>query len=159
MLSDVVIDTNVFIHAQNPAEKRSLAAKDFLESLLEVTTELCVDGLFNLNSPHLSKIAHEYLTMIPPIGLGYAILVRLLQSGRVKMNVSTNLPPEKRRLVVRLVRDPRDKTFVYVAFNSEDTILTSHDWVDFPERVREIIRKQLLVTIEEASETIARIHE
>src|SRR5262249_47657002 len=134
-----------------------VAAKDFLDALRVSSTKLCVDGVFDINAPHLSLIAHEYLDMIPPTGPGYAILVQLLLSGRVKMNVPTRLPPEKRRLVVRRVRDPRDRTFVFVAFNSENSILTSHDWIDFPAHVRTIIGRQLDVTIEEASDTITRL--
>ena len=158
MLVDVVVDTNVFLHAQNPSEIRFDAARTFLTSLLAADTMLCVDGVFDLSAPHLSLICHEYLSHIPPTGPGYAILVRLLQTDRVQMNVSTKVLPSSRRRVVSLIpHDPRDRTFVFVASNSQERILVSHDWVDYTEYVRREIEKLLGVVIEEASETLTRL--
>jgi hypothetical protein len=158
MLTDIVIDTNVFLHAQNPTEKGFKAAGIFLQLLLAADTELCVDGVFDTNAPHLSLIAHEYLTMIRPVGAGYAVLVQLLQSGRVKMNVSVKCAPHLRRMVVSLIpNDSRDRTFVFVACNSANHILVSHDWVDFKSHVREQIKHDLDVAIEEAADASERL--
>jgi hypothetical protein len=158
MLTDIVIDTNVFLHAQNPNEDRFQSAIEFLQQLLTVDTKLCIDGVFDLKAPHLSLIAHEYLEHIKPGGLGYATLVNLLQSGRVKMNTSAKIAPVLRRMVVSLIPgDSRDRTFVFVAYNSHSKVLVSHDWVDFKPHVRERIRKQLVVTIEEASDCSDRL--
>lgn len=158
MLNDVVVDTNVFLHAQNPSEIRFGTAREFLTLLLAADTKLCVDGLFDPSAPHLSLIGHEYLDHIPPTGPGYAILVRLLQTDRVKMNVPTRvLPPIRRRVVSLIPRDPRDRTFVFVASNSQERILVSHDWVDYTPHVREEIKRLLEVVIEEASEALTRL--
>jgi hypothetical protein len=159
MLADIVVDTNIFSHAQMPPDQQIfLDAKAFVEALLECETQLCVDGILDPNSPESSKIGWEYYTYVRPIGLGYTALVQLLATGRVRMGVSDDVGPVLRRFVVNLIpNDSRDRTFVFVAFNTQDRIVVSHDKVDYTPRVRAAVQRRMDVTIEGATDTCGRL--
>lgn len=67
MITDVVVDTNVWVHASNPGEQRFEAALEFLEKLLySASILLCVDEGFSLDeASNRSLIGREYLDNIP----------------------------------------------------------------------------------------------
>lgn len=161
MLTDIVVDTNVFSHAQMPPNQQDfLDAKAFIEALLECETQLCVDGILDPESPESSKIGWEYFNYVPPIGLGYTALVKMLSTGRVRMGVSDDVGPVLRKFVVNLIRnDSRDRTFVFVAFNTQERIVVSHDRVDYTGRVRTQVQRRMGVTIEDAADTSCRLQE
>ena len=47
MLNDVVVDTNVLVHAQNPNEQRFEDSTNLVDTILNSNTDLCVDEGFN----------------------------------------------------------------------------------------------------------------
>ena len=47
MIDDIVIDTNVLVHAQNPNEKRFVDTTNLIKIILDSNTSLCVDEGFN----------------------------------------------------------------------------------------------------------------
>jgi hypothetical protein len=153
VLDDVVVDTNIFAHAQNPAEPRFSDAGRFLRTLLDCETKLCVDRLFALDHKNSSLIGSEYLSTINAGGTSFEVLRMLLVSDRVK-SVPGTVPPNVRKRVVR-IRNRRDRTFVSVAYNSDEHVLVSHDRIDFPDAIRESLKAEIGVTIADASPATA----
>jgi hypothetical protein len=158
MLSDLVVDTNVFVHAQNPAEQRFQDALNFLHKLLECDSKIGIDKLFSAGSQNTSLIGQEYLDNLTPTGFGYAVLVAMLQSGRIKMDIPTRVPADVRRLVMREIpRNKRDRTFAFVTYNTMDRFLVSHDFSDFTQDVRNRLKDRLDIKIEEAFEALEQL--
>lgn len=97
MLVDVVIDTNVLVHATNPGTARFAASVAFLQALLSSSTALCVDIGFSLDqSSNRGLIAAEYLAKVTSQSLSAIILSQLAQSGRVKV-LDLRISPQHRR--------------------------------------------------------------
>jgi predicted nucleic acid-binding protein len=154
MLSDLVIDTNVMIHAQNPAEQRCSASQALLQCMLDTDVSLCVDEDFSPDSAtNRSFIGHEYITHIRFGSLPYVVIVKLAGSSRIKL-LSKRAPRREQKLIRQLVRDTIDRIFLGVAFNSESQILVSHDFTDFQVDKRRVIHDQLDVAVVEASEIL-----
>lgn len=153
MVDEVVVDTNVFLHAHNPEEPRFGAALAFCEQLAAAEhTAICVDEGFGWGeASNESLIGSEYLSHIPAISLAAALIGALLTQGRVHM-VSQRLPQRERQIVNQLIRNKRDRTFVRVAWNCSDRLLVSHDYQDFGAGKRRKISKLLTVSIVGAEE-------
>jgi predicted nucleic acid-binding protein len=150
MLDDVVVDTNIWVHAQNPGEQRFKASVDFLNILRQCTTTLCIDRVFDITgAQNTSLIGHEYMENLSP-GFAYSVLQHLLASARVK-SISDRIPNNDKRKLEDLVRNnTKDRRFVRVAYNSVEHYLVSHDLTDFSVRVRSEIQRHLGVEIVEA---------
>jgi hypothetical protein len=118
MLSDVVIDTNVWAHADNPNEGRQADALDFVTALLNATTSLCVDEGFSLiESDNRSKVGNEYLTHLVALPIASAALATLAGSGRLAF-LDVRVPDAVHQMINRLVHDPTDRIFVKLAFRT-----------------------------------------
>ena len=85
MLADIVIDTNVFLHAENEQEVRRESCQSLVALLREGNTLLCVDDGFNLleESKNRSQIGREYIEHLRVGSVGYEIVRHLAQSGRL----------------------------------------------------------------------------
>ena len=59
MLTDIVIDTNVLMHASNPNSGRQSEAFALLQAILSKSTELCLDT-DSQGRPGSSFIENEY---------------------------------------------------------------------------------------------------
>jgi predicted nucleic acid-binding protein len=152
VLSDIVIDTNVFLHAQNPRERRFAASGRLLARLLRVPTELCVDPGFSLDeASNESLIGQEYLDKIRAGSIGYVTLVQVLLANRVK-EVDRRLDARERACLRHWSLKPRDRTFLAVAINSNDQVLVTHDYEDFGKSKRRDIRKRTGAKAVEASD-------
>jgi len=67
MLVDIVLDTNVLMHAENSQEARCEQSGNLLQAPKICTTKLCVDEGFDLNeSRNRSQIGSEYLKHLRP---------------------------------------------------------------------------------------------
>ncbi len=151
MLEDIVIDTNVLLHAQNPDEPRFSDARQLIEQMLECTTTLCIDRGFDISpAQNQSKIGAEYLDKLQPGSLGFALIVNLVESFRLKQ--TNRLPPRDiSRAINQLISNRRDRTFVGVSYNSTERMLVSHDYRDFQQAKRAVIRRNLGVRVIDAS--------
>ncbi|HET7483993.1 MAG TPA: hypothetical protein VFJ64_01300 [Solirubrobacterales bacterium] len=159
MLADLVIDTNVFVHADNPAEKRYTAASALLNALVDGETEIGVDDGFDLDpSANKSLIGHEYLEKLTPLSAGFRVLAHLAQSGRTKF-VSKKFDPATRKQINQIVRNKRDRTFLLVSTEMDDRVFCSHDFKDFQKRKRRDIKAKLGVSILEADEVLNAMSE
>jgi len=145
MLIDVVVDTNIFLHAENTIEQRKAESVNFLERLVQAETSLCVDEGFDWDSEpqNRSHIGSEYHNFIVETSLGYYVLTKLAGDGRIKL-VKKKVSTQMGR-ICNCIKDATDRVFVKVAFNSEERILVSHDTEDLNQRVRERVSEELTV--------------
>lgn len=153
MLPDIVIDTNVLCHADNPAEPRCTDSQTLVLRLLAIPTQLCVDEGFAWDeAKNRSHICAEYLQKLLPGSVAYVVIATLAASGRVRV---VNRRPDRTtaRRIMQMIRKPRDRTFVGVARNSAGRTLVSHDFQDFALQKRDAIRSDIGVAIIEARES------
>jgi hypothetical protein len=149
----------VFLHASDPRESRRDHSLKLLTELRECKTQLCVDHGFDLREPkNRSRIGGEYLTHLRVGTPGYEIVAYLARSLRVK-TVSRSVPQNVSRIIRRQMKVGTDRTYVFVAFNSDEKILASHDFGDLPQTVRERLRKAINVRIVTAEEGVVALAE
>lgn len=159
MLIDLVVDTNVFVHADNPSEKRHAASVSLLDALFEGSTCLGVDEGFDLDpAANESLMGQEYLERLTPLSAGFRVLAHLAQSGRTKF-VPRKFDAATRDQVKQLVRNKRDRTFLLVSTEMDDRVFCSHDFKDFQKRKRREIKSKLHVSILEAQEVIGTMND
>ena len=157
MLTDLVVDTNVFVHADNPSEQRHGASVKLLDLLLESDTHLGIDEGFDLDpGRNRSLIGHEYLEKLTPMSAAFRLLAHLAQSGRMKF-VSRSVDASTRRKINQMLRNKRDRTFLLVASKTDDRVLCSHDFQDFAKAKRKSVRTTIGVSIIEASDVVEAI--
>jgi hypothetical protein len=85
MLVDIVLDTNVLMHAENSQEARCEQSGNLLQALKICTTKLCVDEGFDLNeSRNRSQIGSEYLKHLRPGAVGFELVAYLARTLRIK---------------------------------------------------------------------------
>jgi len=124
-----------------------------MSRLLEVPTHLCVDRGFALDrATNRSHICAEYLDMLVPGSVPYAVLSHLAATGRVR-EVDRRPDYATGKRVMKMVAKRRDRIFVGVAHNSTGRTLVSHDFKDFAADKRQAIRKEVGVSIVEALES------
>lgn len=157
MLRDVVIDTNVLLHASNPTEIRRQYAHRFLVALQDTNTVVCVDEGFDLDERrNRSLIGQEYLEQLRFGMLGYAVVAHLARHGRVR-GVSRAVGAATSKTINRLIRDKRDRTFVRVTCNTQERLLTSHDFDDFPNEKRRRLRDVIEVLVATAEDSLRQL--
>lgn len=137
-LTDVVVDTNVFLHADDPSTPHQSAARELVVALVNGHIALCVDKK-NANSgdgDYNSLILAEYAKHVRATMLAFPILQQLL-AGRGAKFVPRAVPDGIRKQIRQAVPgNTRDRTFVQTAYNTESGVLASHDFTDFPLGVR-----------------------
>lgn len=145
-LTDVVIDTNVFVHAGNPDVEHFDGAIKFLKEVLDSETVICVDK--NKNE-YPGKILYEYRDKIRGQHFGSHVFSKLLQQKRF-VDVKRKIPQKEKKILLRLINklgSQTDKIFVIVAYNSGEKILVSHDFDDFSRDIRGKLKKDLGVEV------------
>ncbi len=153
-LSDVVLDTNVLLHASNPIETRFEDARKFLSALVDSTTALCVDEGFHLEeAKNRSLIGAEYLDKLVSGTLGHALIAKMALEGRVAF-VKASMATSDTKKLNQMLANKRDRTFVKVAAASEERTLVSHDYHDFPTQKRTDIARLFRVEIRDAAATL-----
>ena len=153
MPRDIVVDTNVFVHAGNPRVKFFEGARRFMHALENTTVPLCVDKPREDAAPddNTSLILFEYKAKVLPSSYGFAVLAKLASTKRIKW-VSRDVGPAVNGKIRALVpSNIRDRTFLRVAYGSLAKIFVSDDGTDFSTPVRKRIAKQLSVRVEHSS--------
>ena len=157
MLLDIVLDTNVLVHADNPEELRHQTSRALLAELANCVTRLCVDEGFDvIEANNRSIIGAEYLKHLRFGMLGYELVRHLAGSLRVKQ-VSRNVPQSVLRHITRQVPKGPDRTFLRVAFNSESKTLACHDFDDVPITVRARLQRSIGLQIIDAEAAAAAL--
>jgi hypothetical protein len=147
MIDDIVVDTNVFVHAHNRGEPRQAEACEFLRHLWNCNTKLCIDEGFNSKeSQNRSQIYSEYIRHLKPGMLGFALVGYLAASKRVK-EVSRAVPRSISGKIRQSVKKTQDRIYVQVSYKSVNKILASHDFGDFNSNSRKMLRKDINVII------------
>ncbi len=143
MPNDIVVDTNVLLHAEDTRSVRCEHSLAFLRSLLLTDTQLCIDEGFSLSSSeNTSHIASEYLEHLAFGAYGLYVVAELARNLRVN-EVRKSAPYEKSRRINQLIRKPKDRVFLSVAYNSHSKVLVSNDFEDFQAAKRVTSAKNL----------------
>ena len=157
MLIDIVIDTNIFLHAVNQQEIRRKDADALLTKIRTCTVHLCVDEGFTLmEAQNRSVIGAEYIKHLRVGTVGFALVSFLAGSNRVKI-VPKGVPANISRAIRSQVPKGPDRTFLYVAFNSQEKVLSSHDFGDIPQQVRNRLLAKVGLHVLAADEALARL--
>lgn len=127
MLADVVVDTDVFVHAETPNEADCEASRRFIDLLSATDTLLCFDPGFDVEeSRNRSLIAGEYLASLAPGARALLLIQQCALTDRISI-VDRAVPENISRALNRLVQHNKDRKFVRVAHNSQERVLVSHD--------------------------------
>lgn len=127
MLADVVVDTDVLMHADNEASADRDASRSLIASLRAASTALCFDPGFHIDEArNRSGIAGEYFEHLAHGSLGLALVEECALSGRVR-TVPIKVAPDVNRAIRQLIWDPTDRKFVKVAINSDERVLVTHN--------------------------------
>jgi predicted nucleic acid-binding protein len=127
MLSDIVVDTDVFAHAENPTVDTYDDSREFIETLRGVQTSLCFDNVFNTDTAkNKSQIASEYFERLPAGSIALVLIAECAAADRISV-VGRKVRPEQARAIRELVRDKSDHKFIRTAINSQEKLVVSHD--------------------------------
>ncbi len=154
-LIDLVIDTNVLVHASNgqvPKQRHSINLIDYLLASSEV---ICIDDGFVWDDTNRSFIGSEYRNHLKNGMLGYTFVVTMLAGKRFKecsRSVPVNISKKINQCISHL--KPRDKTFLKVTYNSISKTLISHDNEDFHQSKRSHIIRQFKIEVMDASDIV-----
>lgn len=143
--SEIVVDTNVFMHASNTICEYSSSAVDLMAQLIESKVLLCVDDIFDSNEAlNTSHIASEYFRFLVPGSIGHTTLLAIISNGRVKSYCKKDFTSQKRR-ITKMIRDKTDVVFICIAYASSDKTLISNDFEDMVKKKRKVIYKDFNV--------------
>lgn len=152
---DVVLDTNVLAHANNPNISYQSGALAVLQWVAETTVRWVLDDQGkSAPDPNTSVMYAEYIRTLPPQGVSLALFIECLANGRVDF---APRPNRDIRQVLRSIipRNTRDQAVLGAACGSSDRVLISNDFDDFNGAARRRVSQELGVTVldsDEASE-------
>lgn len=153
-LIDIVIDTNVLMHANNSEEARQQDSIDLINYLLSSTEFICVDEGFVYNeTQNRSLIGSEYIKHLKNGSLGYSLIVQVALQQRIREK-SRNAPAHISKKINQCIshEKSRDKTFLKVAYNSIEKTLVTHDREDFSNQKRTYILNTFGIKILDAGQ-------
>lgn len=154
ILNDIVIDTNVLMHAQNPNEKRFGDSSVLINTILISNTDLCVDeGFSEEEGRNKSLIGSEYIDNLYFGSLGFSLIVDLVQQNRIKP-LKRRAPQKIARKINQILSNKKDRIFLNVAFNSVEKVFVSHDFADFQMPKRNKILSDFTIRVIEACDCL-----
>jgi hypothetical protein len=144
---DIVIDTNVFVHADNCGIDYYYSAKEFLKKVEKSSVKLCLDAGFDpVESRNRSHIGGEYYRVLRQGTRGYNTLMTLVRANRYKVFNGGEIAKRKRN-AGKLIHNSPDIYFLCVAILSYDHLLVSNDLTDFTEGKRSKILENFGVRV------------
>lgn len=147
MLVDLVVDTNVLMHADDPRQAHQADALGLLTDLVEGTTVICVDEGFDVDeAKNASLIGGEYFARLTAAHTATAVLAHLFAGGRIAMR-SRSVGPAIKKCIEQSVRTKRDRTFLFVTHNSAEALFCSHDYRDMQRAKRRMLRDRAGIRI------------
>lgn len=157
-MRDIVIDTNVLMHADNVSSRRDAESLRLLCSVLASTTQLCVDARHSGTGfdADASLIMQEYIDRLNGAGTGVHFIAQMASEGRISY-LSREVEQRVTRWINQRIGNTRDRTFLRVAKNSEEKVLVSHDFKDFGRAMRRAISNELDLAVVDASEAEAMV--
>jgi hypothetical protein len=158
VFADLVVDTNVLVHAENVESGYHEPSLALLEALEGGTiTAICVDAGFDPEeAKNKSAIYSEYLRFLGPQTYPMVLIARLAAWGRLDL---LDRPPVSTKNVVRRLvpGDMIDRRFLEIASVATAKTLVSHDYEDFHVECRERAANVLGVAIVEAVDVITQV--
>lgn len=140
---DIVVDTNVLMHAENPASEQQHHAVLLLRHIDQSNTLLCLD--------ESQRILGEYFEQLSNKSVAKGFLKKWLSSNQY-VAVKLDLNPADRRWIGNNIGDALDRIFLKATCVSSNRDLVSHDFEDFSLRMRARIQKRLRVSIQTAQQ-------
>ena len=131
---DIVVDTNVFGHADNSGERRHAASLALLVWLREAdTVRLVLDhqGKSEPDPEKTSVLYMEYRDTLSPQGLGAALVSHLLATAERHRFVPRPSHQVSEQIRALVPRNKRDRAVLGAAAGSLDRLLASNDLTDF----------------------------
>jgi hypothetical protein len=152
MFNDVVLDTNLLMHADDERQPHQEACAKLLADLRSGDTALCVDEGFDPDeSKNRSLIGGEYYERLTATHTATGLIAYLFANGRVRL-LPTKTPVAVKKCIEQCVKTKRDRTFLAVAHNSEEQVLGSYDYQDMQPKKRKHIESGTGVRVLDASQ-------
>ena len=151
-LTDVVIDTNVLSHADNPASNNQASALALLSWMSTSSIHWVLDDNGKHQpDPTTSLLYHEYQQTLAPQGLAIQIFTACLMNKRVRFSQRPTqvVRDEIRKLIAK---NKKDQVVLGAACGSESKTLFTNDFNDFSDKVRDHVQKKLSVDIFRSTE-------
>lgn len=151
---DIVVDTNVLVHAANAANEHYDASVALLRAVIDSDTQLCFElGAAAVEAANRSRILSEYWEYVPSSSFPAIVLATLLQRGQWHCVVH-QVPDGVRRCINQHVFDPTDRIFARVAHNSIEHVLVTHDGAAFPPGSCDVLRRHCGLTVLPAEQLV-----
>ena len=156
LAAQIVIDTNVILHADNPVSGYQSDSKNFLDRFLtKGCYRLALDRSPPLGRQHNeSQILQEYSEHVTYVSsFGHYFLIEVLKRSWFDVVGRTNDRREK-KIIIQEVSDKVDRIFLRVTCMTNSRKLVTHDFDDFPMQKRERLAEALQVRFLTARELI-----
>jgi predicted nucleic acid-binding protein len=156
LLVDIVLDTNVLVHAKNRNSPFNDHSNALLEALRSGSTVWLMDEGFDIDeATNKSRIYSEYRSKLVASDVGLATLATLARTGRVRMVPACSR--EHRDLIRRWIKDAADRYFVRTACESTEKTFVTHDDRSMPQRSRNALKEKLRIVFVDAAEAHSQI--
>ena len=146
---DIVIDTNVLVHASNISCNCYALSLKLLEDILNSKSNICVDDGFDLDAgENRSQIGYEYEKLLKKRNGEFPsqFLAKMFASQRIK-EVPKNAEQRQKKIIEQKIKNTKDRIFVNVTCNSNEKILASNDNEDFKKQKRNLLKSKLKINI------------
>lgn len=150
MVVDLVIDTNVLVHASNCKYEKVDDCLKFIDWLKDSDELVCLDTGTD------GHIYHEYLLHLPPGSYGFTLLLQLNDENRIRF-IDRDIPAAVNTKINKTGIKKTDRIFVRIAYKTIHKILVSQEYEDFTIKNRAHFKKEIGVLILEAYEYNANI--
>lgn len=151
MMKELVIDTNVIVHAHNEANLYHESALACLTSVLQSKINICVDDDFQFINNNSSVIISEYIQHVRSGTYGYYFLLQMASNGRITVYQKKNYNKEK-ALLRKIIPNKHDIIFLIITLASHDKYFISNDYNDFNTTIRNEIKRKYDTTIDSSKE-------
>jgi len=153
-MNDVVVDTNVFVHSNNPEEEFCPAARQLVQIISDSKVILCLDEGFHTDpAKNKSQIGHEYIQHIRHGSFAFGLILKLVSEQRIR-SLSRKVDIRSKKIICQTIRKPVDRIFVCIAMNTLERVLVSHDFEDFSNNKRGHFNRELAIRVITAQEVL-----
>jgi len=150
-VGNVVVDTNVLVHAANENDQFFEDSQRALDQVLEYGLGICVDEEYIPDPARNSSfIGYEYLEHVGHGSYGYMFLLAALEGKRIKQVCKQDYTRFK-RIFRQMVRNNADIIFLSVAM-ATDKLLVSNDYEDMQAPKRKHWYRTHRLLVKDASE-------
>ncbi|WP_148639668.1 hypothetical protein [Brachybacterium sp. SW0106-09] len=145
--TDLVIDTNILVHASNGNETYYQSSIQIIEWLRDSDVSIVLDDTGKAKpNPNTSVLYSEYRRHLTPSTLGWIFVSHLMRTGRASF-VARPSQAAKKSIEKILPRNKQDRAVLGAAHGSIDKLLLTNDWDDFDQAARKACRKDLQVSV------------